>query len=96
MGFPKQKIKLLGFLDKNILAISSFDIFGFDSVILNEKLIKIGRILDLLGPSNSPFYYIELEKDIVVRSCDPLFTEEERFLFHDSEDSEASKTSEEL
>ena len=96
MGFPKQKIKLLGFLDTNTLVKSSFDIFGPDVVILSEKLFKIGKVQDLLGPSNKPLYYIELEELVNVKICDPLFTEEECLEFQYSGDSEASRSSEEI
>jgi rRNA processing protein Gar1 len=93
MGFPKQKIKLLGFLDTNNLVKSSFDIFGLDTVILSGKLSKVGRVQDLLGPSNRPLYYVELKELCNINICDPLFTEGECLVFHYSDDSEASKSS---
>jgi rRNA processing protein Gar1 len=94
MVLSKQKIKLLGFLCNNSLVKSSIDIFEVDTVILSENLSKIGKISDLLGPLNSPLYFVELQNKNTLRISDPLFTEEESFLYHET-DSELSKTSEE-
>lgn len=66
MPLPSSKFKLVGYLNSAAVIPSVCKtVFDFDSELVDESRIPVGKIQDVMGPVDSPIYSLTAPRAVV-------------------------------